>query len=97
MIGTIVAQSSAGYLLKITDDDWPLVFYAVGVVALVWYVLWNLLVYNTPNEHPTISDQELNYLERHLKGVNKNKVPSYYILCYKPQQFEHFYKRREYL
>ncbi|VVC37564.1 Major facilitator superfamily,Major facilitator superfamily domain [Cinara cedri] len=73
MIGTIVAQSSAGYLLKITDNDWPLVFYASGVVAVVWYVFWNFLVYNTPNEHPTISEQELDYLEHHLKGVNTNK------------------------
>jgi len=74
MIGTIVAQSSAGYLLKVTDDNWPLVFYGCGIVALIWYVFWNLLVYSSPNEHPTISDYELTYLERHLKGVNKNKV-----------------------
>jgi len=73
MIGTIVAQSSAGYLLKVTDDNWPLVFYVCGVVALIWYVLWNFLVYSSPSEHPTITDYELTYLERHLKGVNKNK------------------------
>jgi len=74
MIGTIVAQSSAGYLLKITDDNWPLVFYVCGVVGLIWYVFWNLLVYSSPSEHPTITDYELTYLERNLKGVNKNKV-----------------------
>lgn len=74
MIGTIVAQSSAGYLLKVTDDNWPLVFYACGFVTLVWYVFWHLLVYSSPNEHPTITEYELNYLEHHLKGVNKNKV-----------------------
>lgn len=74
MIGTIVAQSSAGYLLKVTDDNWPLVFYITGTVAIIWYALWNFLVYNSPNEHPTITDYELAYLERNLKGVNKNKV-----------------------
>jgi hypothetical protein len=74
MIGTIVAQSSAGYLLKITDDNWPLVFYLTGAVALIWYAFWNFLVYSSPNEHPTITDYELTFLERNLKGVNRNKV-----------------------
>lgn len=87
MIGTIVAQSSAGYLLKITDDNWPLVFYACGVVGLIWYVFWNLLVYSSPNEHPTITDYELAYLERNLKGVNKNKVNIHY--C--SYSLSHFY------
>lgn len=74
MIGTIVAQSSAGYLLKVTDDNWPLVFYACGAITLVWYALWHFTVYSSPSEHPTITEYELNYLEHHLKGVNKNKV-----------------------
>lgn len=73
MIGTIVAQSSAGYLLKVTDDNWALVFYICGFIAIVWYFFWNFLVYNSPNEHPTISEYELNYLEHNLKGVIKNK------------------------
>lgn len=74
MIGTIVAQSSAGYLLKVTSGKWPLVFYSTGIVALIWYVFWIFWVYNSPNEHPTISQYESNYLERTLIGVNKNKV-----------------------
>lgn len=76
MIGTIVAQSSAGYLLKITDDNWPLVFYVCGAVTLIWYVFWNFLVYSSPREHPSITDYELTYLESHLKGVNRDKVNS---------------------
>lgn len=71
MIGTIVAQSSAGFLLKITDDNWALVFYTFGSVALIWYVFWNFLVYSSPNEHPSITENELVYLDHHLIGVNK--------------------------
>ncbi|XP_050432361.1 putative inorganic phosphate cotransporter isoform X1 [Adelges cooleyi] len=73
MIGTIVAQSTAGYMLKVTDDNWPLVFYTFGSIALIWYVFWNFFVYSRPSEHPSITDYELTYLERHLKGVSRNK------------------------
>lgn len=70
-MGTILVQVSSGFLLKYTQNNWTLVFYLCGSIALVWSILWMLLVYNSPNEHPTITEHELDYLNQNLKGVNK--------------------------
>ena len=34
----------------------------VGMVGLVWFVLWSLLVFNSPDRHPRISDRERTYI-----------------------------------
>lgn len=77
MMGTVIAQITSGYLLKFTGNNWTIVYYAFGIVALIWYATWLFTIYNTPDEHPTISNKELVYLKIHLKGVNKNKVGVY--------------------
>lgn len=34
-----------------------------GVFGIVWYVLWLLLAYGSPADHPTITDEEKTYIE----------------------------------
>lgn len=34
-----------------------------GVFGIMWYILWLLLAYASPAEHPTITEEERMYIE----------------------------------
>nr|CAD7402565.1 unnamed protein product [Timema cristinae] len=55
--------------------DWPSVFYTTGVLGSVWFAAWWLLVYETPAEHPRISDFERKYIETSLGNSISEKRP----------------------
>ncbi|KAM7414337.1 hypothetical protein PAMA_019247 [Pampus argenteus] len=53
-----------------------------GVFGILWYVLWLLLAYGSPADHPTITDEERTYIEttigktmRQLSVTEKFKTP----------------------
>ncbi|XP_044732707.1 vesicular glutamate transporter 1-like [Chrysoperla carnea] len=39
---------------------WMVVCCMVGSFGVIWWLVWERTVYETPNKHPTISDEELN-------------------------------------
>lgn len=65
--GEIVGISISGLLvdssLPIGDGvdvgGWPAVFYLFGIVGLLWFPIWAWRVYETPELHPKISEEEL--------------------------------------
>ncbi|KAF7702137.1 vesicular glutamate transporter 2.2 [Silurus meridionalis] len=78
--GAVVAMPLAGILVQYSG--WSSVFYIYGSFGIVWYVFWVLVAYESPAEHPTITDEERLYIEEsigegaHLLGANeKFKTP----------------------
>ncbi|CAL8072638.1 unnamed protein product [Orchesella dallaii] len=63
--GTGITMIMSGHL--ISTFGWPAVFYAPGILTIVWFICWSLLVYSSPREHPTISDTERKYIEDAIK------------------------------
>ncbi|KAG0718359.1 putative transporter slc-17.2 [Chionoecetes opilio] len=64
----------AGWLCEMEWlGGWPLPFYVVGAAGLVWYALWVLLVHPTPEEHPRITRQELQYIMDGRRRVTETK------------------------
>ncbi|KAI0237934.1 Sialin [Lamellibrachia satsuma] len=63
-LGTVIVLSISGWL---ADNHrlggWRAVFYIFGILGCVWYVVWSLVVYDTPAKHPHISAAELHYIE----------------------------------
>jgi len=41
-----------------------------GTVGIVWCILWFILAYNTPAEHPRISPAELDYIVSNVEPVS---------------------------
>lgn len=41
---------------------WPATFYVFGVCGILWYPLWSYLAYETPDAHPHITKEELDYI-----------------------------------
>ncbi|XP_072246727.1 sialin [Leuresthes tenuis] len=65
-LGTVIALPLSGEICFYLD--WTYVFYVFGAVGLVWFILWSLLVFDTPNTHPRISEQERLYITASLKN-----------------------------
>ncbi len=46
---------------------WEAAYYVVGAITLAWYVAWLLLVYDSPEDHPRISQEEKRRLRAALE------------------------------
>jgi len=49
--------------LIIDSLGWEACYYIIFGITLTWFMFWFGLVYNSPKQHPRISDQELEVLE----------------------------------
>ena len=51
---------------------------------MIWSIMWFFLVYDTPSQHPRISDEERTYIENALnkKAGEKKVVNLAYCHCY---------------
>ncbi|KAK3916118.1 Putative inorganic phosphate cotransporter [Frankliniella fusca] len=70
-MGTLVGNVSSGYLLE--TFGWITTFYVYGAFGLAWYLFWLILCYSTPDDHPFISDKELQYLNKNVTGAQEGK------------------------
>ncbi|XP_035660180.1 sialin-like isoform X1 [Branchiostoma floridae] len=72
-VGTVIALALSGYIID--QIGWPWVFYITGIVALVWFVAWMLLVHDSPAEHPRISEEEREYIESSIGTNVQEDIP----------------------
>lgn len=60
-------------LISSSSFGWPLVFYLYGGASVVWTVLGFFVLYNSPEDHPRISEAEKYYIE-HSLGHTEGKI-----------------------
>ena len=48
-------------------------FFAIGVMSIIWYFIWEMSVYESPAVHPTITESERNYIQQSI-GDHKIQV-----------------------
>ena len=48
------------------DGGWPSIFYISGVLGLLFCIPVMLLVFDSPADHPRISEEELKYIEANI-------------------------------
>ncbi|XP_021001596.2 putative inorganic phosphate cotransporter [Parasteatoda tepidariorum] len=64
MAGEVIAMTLSGVLCGLdTFGGWPSVFYLFGGMGVLWCICWFLFMYETPDIHPSISKEELFYIE----------------------------------
>ncbi|CAH1399899.1 unnamed protein product [Nezara viridula] len=73
-LGAAVTLPVCGYL--ISSYGWQSVFYVTGVLGTILAVSWFLFVYDTPSQHPRITREEREYLEKEIGASSKvRKAP----------------------
>lgn len=54
---------------------WSASFHVTSLLSIMWYCLWKFLVYDSPQQHPRISDDEKNYIMDNIaKSVNEEET-----------------------
>lgn len=76
-----------GYI--IANFGWRPVFYTTGTIGCLWCVMWWLLAFDTPQQHPRIGGAELKYIELSVGKEVRNagagqRVPWLRIFCSLP-------------
>ncbi|XP_044763029.1 sialin isoform X1 [Coccinella septempunctata] len=73
-VGAGLTYILCGFLMDTLG--WEAVFYFTGTVGSIWYLAWLFLVYDSPAQHPRISEAERKFIEDSLgKTVTKNRAP----------------------
>ncbi|WAR15951.1 S17A5-like protein [Mya arenaria] len=86
-MGTVISMPISAYLCDSGFlGGWPSVFYVFGALACVWFILWMMMAYNTPADHPHISVEEREYIEssvgrKEFAGCNHTVIVALLVLC----------------
>jgi len=72
-LGTVFANLVSGLILH--QYEWPAVFYVFGSIGVLWFVVFVLICYSNPYEHPFISDREVKFLHERMNEHTHTKPP----------------------
>ncbi|CAL4147196.1 unnamed protein product, partial [Meganyctiphanes norvegica] len=77
-LGVVITMPLCGVIIE--AYGWPWVFYGAGIVSLVWVALWAVLMHDTPQQHPRISQAEYKYITDALSkersaGIKPKTIP----------------------
>ncbi|CAH1785719.1 unnamed protein product [Owenia fusiformis] len=66
-LGNVVAFPLSGVLCEYGfDGGWPSVFYFFSILTFVWFIFWNIFVFDAPDQHPRINKLEKRYIMNSL-------------------------------
>lgn len=74
-IGTVFANALSGVLLHYSPLGWRSVFYFFGSFGVIWFLIFVVICYNNPDEHPFISDKEKKYLHDAMNEHTHKNIP----------------------
>uniref|UniRef100_A0A1A9VAA2 Major facilitator superfamily (MFS) profile domain-containing protein n=1 Tax=Glossina austeni TaxID=7395 RepID=A0A1A9VAA2_GLOAU len=63
-VGIALFYPLFGYVMHWASWEW--VYHICGVLGTFWWLAWMVLVFDSPIQHPRISEQELHYIEKSL-------------------------------
>lgn len=72
-LGAAITMPICGFL--IAHFGWESAFYFTGIIGVLWSVAWFAVVYDSPAQHPRITESERNYLMKALPQDNNKKGP----------------------
>lgn len=75
-LGTVFALIVTPIIVQAWGWEWA--FYSFGAVGVVWFFFWQRLVTSTPEEHASISKQELDQIESSSDGVSDKDSPPWH-------------------
>lgn len=79
-LGAAVTLPICGLL--ISAWGWESVFYITGIVGIAWSAMWFNLVFETPAEHPRITEYERYYIESQIAKQSRPNTKVIIVLCH---------------
>ncbi|XP_067665281.1 sialin-like [Haliotis asinina] len=75
-LGVVFSMPVSGLLCASSFlGGWPSVFYVFGAMGCVWFMIWMLMVHETPADHPRITKEERVYIEHSVGKKQHLKTP----------------------
>ena len=68
-LGTLLILVIGGFLSE--SFGWVSVFYFSTTCNVIWTVIWLVLIRNSPEEHPFISESEKSYIMKNRTQIKK--------------------------
>ena len=59
-VGSVILYPLSGYLAD--AYGWRSIFYVTGAAGVVWSILWFVFVFDSPQNHPWITEEEKTYV-----------------------------------
>lgn len=56
--------------------SWKAPFYCYSIFGLTWYLFWLWLIFEKPRKHPTISFEEVKFIEKSLGTSTQAAMPT---------------------
>lgn len=72
-LGAMITMPISAAFVQLDGWKWPAVFYFFGIIGLSFVLPWYWHIYNTPYEHPSIDDTELQFLRDHIIVTKDDK------------------------
>ncbi|XP_075225304.1 putative inorganic phosphate cotransporter [Lycorma delicatula] len=72
-VGTVISMALSGVVLSSGNNSWPYVFYLYGSLTIIWFIIWLIFGYNSPDTNPFTSDAEKKYLKESITALSENK------------------------
>lgn len=90
-IGSALTYPLCGYIIDALG--WEMAFYVCGVLGTTWYIAWYFLVFDSPQQHPRISQKEKEQIIESLgKTVSKeDKVGIRFVFVCKVKSVSFFF------
>jgi len=73
-LGTLFALAVTGPIIAVYG--WESIFYLFGGFGIIFAVFWVLLIHETPDEHPTITDAEKSLIQSNREGEHNTDAQS---------------------
>ena len=76
--GTVLAMPISGFLSEYGfAGGWPSIFYVFGLAGTIWSIAFLFTVYDDPDCHPRIKEDEKKYIVTSVWGAAGVSVSSY--------------------
>ena len=72
-LGTVISLPFSGMLAD--AFGWESVFYVQGSMASIWCILWVIIIYDSPHQHPWIHPDELQMFESSTDKYLRQSLP----------------------
>ncbi|GAB1606330.1 uncharacterized transporter slc-17.2-like [Argonauta hians] len=74
IIGNVFCLTISGYLCVYGfDNGWGSIFYIFGGISVLFSCVWFFVVYDSPDVHPSISEEERSFLETNITSKSMVK------------------------